>query len=222
MDLFDLIGPVMIGPSSSHTAGAARIGLTARMLLGEKIVRAEIGLHGSFAKTYRGHGTDRAIVGGLLGMPVDDERLRDSLQIAREWGLAYSFHSINIRGAHPNTVSLTIIGDTGAMLSMEAASVGGGNIEVHRLNGLQVNFTGKENTLIIRHADIPGAIANVTGVLARQGLNIANMQGYRREAGGDAMIVTELDGIPEEKTLEDIRALPCVQGVTFMRRRSAV
>lgn len=220
MDLFDLIGPVMIGPSSSHTAGAARIGLTARMLLGEKIMRAEIGLHGSFAKTYRGHGTDRAIVGGLLGMPVDDERLRDSLQIAREWGLAYFFRIINIRGAHPNTVQLQITGESGAMLTMEAASVGGGNIEVHQLDGLRVNFTGKENTLIIRHIDIPGAIANVTGVLAKQGLNIANMQGYRREAGGAAMIVIELDGIPQQDTLERIRELPCVQGVTFMPRRS--
>lgn len=220
MDLFDLIGPVMIGPSSSHTAGAARIGLTARMLLGEKIVRADIGLHGSFSKTYHGHGTDRAIVGGLLGMPVDDERLRDSLQIAREWGLAYSFSNVNIRGAHPNTVRLTITGKSGAMLTMEAASVGGGNIEVHRIDGLQVNFTGKENTMIIRHVDITGAIANVTGIVARKGVNIANMQGYRREAGGDAMIVLELDGVADEQTIEEIRQLPCVQGVTFMRRRS--
>lgn len=220
MDLFDLIGPVMIGPSSSHTAGAARIGLTARMLLGEKIVRADIGLHGSFSKTYHGHGTDRAIVGGLLGMPVDDERLRDSLQIAREWGLAYSFSSVNIRGAHPNTVRLTITGKSGAMLTMEAASVGGGNIEVHRIDGLQVNFTGKENTMIIRHVDITGAIANVTGIVARKGVNIANMQGYRREAGGDAMIVLELDGVADEQTIAEIRQLPCVQGVTFMRRRS--
>jgi len=220
MDLFDLIGPVMIGPSSSHTAGAARIGLTARLLLGEWIVRADIGLHGSFAKTYHGHGTDRAIVGGLLGMPVDDERLRDSLKIARESGLAYNFHIINIRGAHPNTVSLTITGKSGRVLTMEAASVGGGNIEIHRLDGLNVNFTGKEDTLIIRHIDVRGAIANVTGVLAGQGLNIANMQGYRREAGGDAMIVIELDGVPEDTTLDEIRALPCVQGATFMRRRS--
>lgn len=220
MDLFDLIGPVMIGPSSSHTAGAARIGLTARMLIGEKIMRADIGLHGSFAKTYQGHGTDRAIIGGLLGMPVDDARLRDSLQIAREWGLAYFFHPINIRGAHPNTVRLSITGESGAMLTMEAASVGGGNIEVHQLDGLKVNFNGKENTMIIRHVDIQGAIANVTGIVAGHGLNIANMQGYRRVAGGDAMIVIELDGEPDGETLELIRALPCVQGVTFMRRRS--
>ena len=220
MDLFDLIGPVMIGPSSSHTAGAARIGLTGRLLLGEWIVRADIGLHGSFAKTYHGHGTDRAIVGGLLGMPVDDERLRDSLQIARDSGLAYNFHIVNIRGAHPNTVQLTITGKSGRVLTMEAASVGGGNIEIHRLDGLQVNFNGKENTLIIRHLDTPGAIANVTGLLAKAGLNIANLQAYRREQGGDAMIVMELDGIPEEDSVEAIRELPCVQGVTFMKRRS--
>lgn len=219
MDLFDLIGPVMIGPSSSHTAGAARIGLTARLLLGEYIVRAEIGLHGSFAKTYHGHGTDRAIVGGLLGMPVDDERLRDSLAIARESGLSVHFHSINIRGAHPNTVRVTITGASGRILAMEAASVGGGNIEVHRLDGLSVNFNGKENTLIIRHLDTKGAIARVTGVLASHGLNIANMQGYRRQAGGDAMIVLELDGIPEEETIEEIRQIRDVQGVTFMKRR---
>lgn len=222
MDLFDLIGPVMIGPSSSHTAGAARIGLTARLLLGEYIVRADIGLHGSFAKTYHGHGTDRAIVGGLLGMAVDDERLRNSLELARSCGLNVYFHSINIRGAHPNTVRLTITGSSGAMLTMEAASVGGGNIEVHRLDGLQVNFTGKENTLIIRHLDTPGAIAKVTGELAQRGLNIANMQGYRRQAGGDAMMIMELDGIPEEEVIQRIRELPDVQGVTFMQRRSDV
>lgn len=220
MDLFDLIGPVMIGPSSSHTAGAARIGLTARMLLGEFIVRADVGLHGSFAKTYHGHGTDRAIVGGLLGMAVDDERLRDSLAIARDSGLSVYFHSINIRGAHPNTVRVTITGSSGAMLTMEAASVGGGNIEVHRIDGLRVNFNGKENTLIIRHMDTPGAIARVTGVLAQRGLNIANMQGYRRQAGGDAMIVLELDGIPEEDVIQQIREIQYVQGVTFMKRRS--
>ncbi len=222
MDLFDLIGPVMIGPSSSHTAGAARIGLTARMLIGEKIIRAEIGLHGSFAKTYHGHGTDRAIVGGLLGMPVDDERLRESLDIARQWGLSFHFQTINIRGAHPNTVRLTITGSTGRMLTMEAASVGGGNIEVHLLDGLRVNFTGKENTLIIRHMDTPGAIARVTGVLAQRGINIATMQAYRRQAGGDAMIVLELDGIPEEETVQTIRELADVQGCTFLRRRSDV
>lgn len=220
MDLFDLIGPVMIGPSSSHTAGAARIGLTARMLLGEDVIRAEVGLHGSFSKTYHGHGTDRAIIGGLLGMAVDDERLRESPEIAREMGLSVHFSSVNIRGAHPNTVRLTITGRSGAMLTMEAASVGGGNIEVHQLDGLRVSFTGKENTMIIRHLDTPGAIAKVTGVIAQRRLNIANMQSYRRQIGGDAIMVFELDGVPEEDAISMIREMPDVQGVTFMRKRS--
>ncbi len=219
MDLFDLIGPVMIGPSSSHTAGAARIGLTARMLLGEDITRAEIGLHGSFAKTYRGHGTDRALVGGLMGMNVDDERLRDSLTIARDAGISVHFQHINIRGAHPNTVRLTVTGKSGRMLVVEAASVGGGNIEVHRIDGLGVNFTGKENTLIIRHMDVTGAIAAVTGALARNHLNIANVQGYRRQQGGDAMIVMELDGAPDQQTLDEINGLSGVLGSTFLARR---
>lgn len=220
MDLFDLIGPVMIGPSSSHTAGAARIGLTARMLLGEELTRAEIGLHGSFAKTYRGHGTDRALVGGLMGMQVDDERLRDSMTIAREAGLSVHFQHMVIRGAHPNTVRLTVTGVSGRMLVVEAASVGGGNIEVHKIDGLGVNFTGKENTMIIRHMDVTGAIASITGALARKNVNIANMQGYRRQQGGDAMIVMELDGVPDDEAMETIRGLPGVQGVTFLARRS--
>ena len=222
MDLFDLIGPVMIGPSSSHTAGAARIGLTARRLMGEELTRADIGLHGSFAKTYRGHGTDRALVGGLMGMDVDDERLRDSLTFARDAGMVIHFQHLNIRGAHPNTVRLTVTGVSGRVLEVEAASVGGGNIEVHKIDGLGVNFTGKENTIIIRHMDIPGAIAAVTGALARKNVNIANVQGYRRQQGGDAMIVMELDGVPDQEVLDTINSLPGVQGSTFLARRSDV
>ncbi len=219
MDLFDLIGPVMIGPSSSHTAGAARIGLTARMLLGEEAARAEIGLHGSFAKTYHGHGTDRALVGGLMGMSVDDPRLRDSLTLARERGLTVLFSPVSIRGAHPNTVRMTITGVTGRMLTLEAASVGGGNIEIRKLDGLNVDFTGKENTLIIHHTDAPGVIAAVTGVLAQVRLNIATMQVYRRRAGADAMMVLELDGAPEEALLDELRGLPEIQSATFLKRR---
>ena len=222
MDLFDLIGPVMIGPSSSHTAGAARIGLTARRLMGEDLIRADIGLHGSFAKTYRGHGTDRALVGGLMGMDVEDERLRDSLAIARDAGLVIHFQHMNIRGAHPNTVRLTVTGVSGRVLEVEAASVGGGNIEVHKIDGLGVNFTGKENTIIIRRMDTPGAIAAVTGALARKNVNIANVQGYRRQQGGDAMIVMELDGVPDQEVLDTINSLPGVQGSTFLARRSDV
>lgn len=219
MDLFDLIGPVMIGPSSSHTAGAARIGLTAYSLLGERVVKADVGLHGSFAKTYRGHGTDRAIVGGLLGMHVDDPRLRDSLEIARQQGMDVRFEQVNLRGAHPNTVRLHVTGERGATLTLEAASVGGGNIEIHRINGLNVNFTGKADTMIIHHIDMPGAIAAVTSTLARHRVNIANMQVYRRKLGGDAMMVLELDGAPSQADLDIIRQIPDIRSCTFLKRR---
>lgn len=219
MDLFDLIGPVMIGPSSSHTAGAARIGLTAYSLLGEKVALAVIGLHGSFAKTYRGHGTDRAIVGGLLGMHVDDVRLRESLEIAQTEGMDVQFEQVNLRGAHPNTVRLQITGVSGRKLTMEAASVGGGNIEIHAINGQQVQFTGKADTLIINHTDMPGMIAAVTTALAQRQVNIANMQVYRRKAGGDAMMVLELDGELNDEVLDTIANVTGIRNCTFLKRR---
>lgn len=221
VDLFDLIGPVMIGPSSSHTAGAARIGLTARMLLGEEVRRAEIAFHGSFAATWHGHGTDRAIVGGLMGMQVDDPRIRDSLALAHEAGMELIFSTVNIRGAHPNTVRLTVSGAGGRQLMLEAASVGGGLIEIRRLDGMHVDFTGKENTLIIHHTDAPGMIAAVTSCLAARRVNIATMQVYRRKAGADAMMVLELDSAPDEGLLADIRALAEVQSAEFVKGRDA-
>ena len=189
MDLFDLIGPVMIGPSSSHTAGAARIGLTARMLLGEEVASADIGFHGSFAHTGKGHGTDRAVIGGLLGMQVDDPRIRSALQIADEAGLKYAVSPIVLRDAHPNTVRLSLTGVTGRRLEMEAASIGGGLISVRRLDGQRVDFSGRENTLLIHHRDETGMIAAITSILAKDRLNIATMQVYREDAGADAVMV---------------------------------
>ena len=221
MNLFDLIGPVMVGPSSSHTAGAARIGLTARLLLGENVTYAHISFHGSFAKTYHGHGTDRAIVGGLMGMNVDDTRLRDSLAIAREQGMNVSFRLVTIRGAHPNTVRLDITGVSGKRLTMEAASVGGGNIEITRLDGLHVSFTGMENTLIVHHMDKPGVIAQVTGAIARMGINIAGMQVFRLEAGAEAIMVLELDGVLEDEQIQTLNGIKDVQRCTFLKRRTA-
>ena len=219
MDLFDIIGPVMIGPSSSHTAGAARIGLIARLLLGQRPVQARIGFHGSFAKTWHGHGTDRAIVGGLLGMAVDDPRLRDSLALAQKQGLSLIFSTVHLRGAHPNTVQLTLEGEHGAYLEMEAASVGGGNIDITSLGGMNVDFSGKENTLIIRHRDTPGMIALVTGALASRQMNIATMQVFRRDAGAEAIMVLELDTPLTPELLTELRQLHDVMDATFLARR---
>ncbi len=221
MDLFDLIGPVMIGPSSSHTAGAARIGLTARMLLDEDVAQADIGFHGSFAATYQGHGTDRAVVGGLMGMGVDDPRLRDSLNLAKAQGMEIRFHPVSIKGAHPNTVRLSLTGVSGKHLTMEAASVGGGLVEIRSLDGMRVDFTGKNNTLIIHHTDAPGMIAAVTSCLAQESVNIATMQVYRTRAGADAMMVLELDEAPADPVMTAIRSLPDVQSAEFLKGRDA-
>ena len=136
MDLFEIIGPVMIGPSSSHTAGAARIGRVARHLLGEPVADAHIGLHGSFAKTYRGHGTDRAVIGGLLDMDVDDVRLRDSLEIARAQRVTFSFAPVVLRDTHPNTLVIDARGRGGARLCVQGASIGGGSIRIQSIDGL--------------------------------------------------------------------------------------
>lgn len=216
MDLFDILGPVMIGPSSSHTAGAARIGRVARHLLGETPVRARIGLYGSFQKTYQGHGTDRAILGGLLDMPVDDVHLRMSRELAREAGLSYEFYPVRLKNAHPNSVLLDLKGDRGGAISVQAASVGGGNIRVQYLDGLEVGFSGACTTLVIQHTDAPGVIAHVSRLVAHDQLNIATMRVFRSEAGGRAVMALELDERPSDELMRLMRLLPLIERVTLL------
>ena len=153
MRLFDVLGPVMIGPSSSHTAGAAKIGYTAQKLLGEVPAQADIGLYGSFATTGKGHGTDRALVAGLLGLRPDDPRLPDSFALAAQRGMQFSIHPVELRSAHPNTAVLTLTSRTGRQLSLKAASVGGGRIRVTEIDGVPADFGGDSNTLIIHNED---------------------------------------------------------------------
>lgn len=216
MNLFDIIGPVMIGPSSSHTAGAARIGRISRQLLGEKPVKAIVSFHGSFEKTYRGHGTDRAVVGGLLDMTVDDERLRHSLHLAKEQGLDVTFRPVQLRDAHPNTVVVEAVGESGRRVRVQAASIGGGSIRVQYLDGMEVGFSGEKTTLIIRHTDAPGAIAMVTRLLSDAYINIATMRVFRHEVGGKACMAIELDTRPDEELLHALRALSAVRDVTLL------
>ena len=193
MRLFDVLGPVMIGPSSSHTAGAAKIGYTAQKLLGDIPVDADIGLYGSFATTGRGHGTDRALVAGLLGLRPDDPRLPDSFELAREQGMKFSIHLVELRSAHPNTAVLRLTSRTGRVLSMKAASVGGGRIRVTEIDGVPADFGGDSNTLIIHNEDTPGCIAEVTTSLALRRINIASMQVFRAGTGSYAVMVLECD-----------------------------
>lgn len=202
-NVFDILGPIMIGPSSSHTAGATRIGLIARTLLGEQPIKAEILLHGSFAKTYRGHGTDRALVAGILGMRPDDERLRNALTIAREEGLAVTFTPTEMVDAHPNTAKIILTSADGRTATLIGASVGGGNIRITSINDMAVTLNGEFFTLIVTHRDTPGAIAEVTDVLTEYNANICNFHLSRKAKGGEAVMSIEVDRIETE----DITAL---------------
>ena len=218
VSIFDVIGPVMVGPSSSHTAGAARIGRMARHLLGEQVAEAELLLYGSFLATHRGHGTDKALIAGLLDMAVDDVRLRDSFIHAEAAGLRFRFGEARLRQAHPNTVVLNLTGASGRTLSLQAASVGGGNIRVDMLNGMPVSFTGRQNTLIIPHSDQPGRIAAVTACCAQFALNIGSMQVFRDRMGGAAIMIIETDGTPAPQMLDWMRALPGINDVIFIAK----
>jgi len=216
MDLFDMIGPVMIGPSSSHTAGAARIGKLARMLLGGEPKQARIGLWGSFQKTWKGHGTDRALVGGLLGMDVDDVRLRDSLAYAKEAGLKVDFYNAKLRNAHPNTVVMELTNEAGRTLRLRAASTGGGEIVIQSVDGLETGISGHVNTLVLTYRDTPGMIAAISGEVAACRINIAAMRVSRCSAGGEAMVTLELDGVADRKLIDRLSALKDVYHVAYL------
>jgi len=215
MDIFDILGPVMVGPSSSHTAGAARIGAMARTLLGADVTDAKIHLHGSFAETGRGHGTDRALVAGLLGMKPDDLRIPNAFEEAEKAGLRYSIDEIDLRDAHPNTALLELNGANGREMTVQASSLGGGRIMVNKLDGIEVNFTGESNTLVVRNQDEYGSVAAVTSILNQLRVNVANMSVHRHKRGGDALMVIETDQHIKPKQVEFISELPGILGVTY-------
>lgn len=210
MNIFDILGPVMVGPSSSHTAGAVRIGLIARRLLGGQPATAKITLSGSFAATGTGHGTDRALIAGLLGMKPDDIRIPDSFALAVEQGLAFTFDKIELKEAHPNTAILQLSTAGGRELEVQASSLGGGRIMVNKLDGINVNFNGDSPTLIVHNLDQPGHVAEVTSMLSHKSVNIATMQLYRNHRGGYAVMVIETD---QDIPAEALRWLSRLEGV---------
>ena len=217
MNIFDILGPVMVGPSSSHTAGAVRIGCTAAALLGERVAEAKIGLHGSFAATGKGHGTDRALVAGLLGMRPDDMRIPESFEIARREQMKFEICEMQISGAHPNTAYLKIKGESGKVLEMEAASVGGGRIRISRLDGIDVSCSGDKPTLILNNVDQPRFVAGVTTLLAQNSVNIATMNLYRDKRGGNAVTVIESDQEIPEKIIQEMKMVPGLLKVTYLK-----
>ena len=218
MNLFDILGPVMVGPSSSQTEGAVRIGLITRIHLGSEPKKADIALAGSFAATGRGHGTDRALAAGLLGMQPDDIRIPDSLHLAQERGMEVHFREIQLKDAHPNTALLHVTAPDGRELELQASSLGGGRIMVNRLDGIDVNFSGESHTLIVHNLDQPGHVAEVTSMLSHKSVNIATMQLYRDKRGGYAVMVLETDQPIPEESVSWLSHLEGVIKVTYLNK----
>lgn len=209
--VFDIVGPVMIGPSSSHTAGAVRLGLMARAILGEEPVRAGIQLTGSFARTYRGHGTDKALTAGILGFMPDDVRIREALSLATSMGLELAFQKVDIPDAPPNTAVIHLTGAEGRTVKVQGASVGGGNIRITGIDRFAVDLTGELPALITIHWDQPGVMMRVTSILAEEGLNIAFMRLSRQRRGEMAMMILELDELPSRAAVTACRDLDVVE-----------
>lgn len=216
LGVFDILGPIMIGPSSSHTAGAARLGKVARAVAGDEVIKVIFYLHGSFAKTYKGHGTDRALVAGILGMEPSDKRLRDSLNIAREKGLDFSFEEVDLGDVHPNTVKFDMITKSGERREVIGSSIGGGGIKISEVNGNKVEFTGDYPTLIIAQKDVPGVVSKVTTLLYDKGINIAFMSVFRKQKGQGANMVFELDHGIDDETINKIKNIEHISRVIMI------
>ena len=212
---FDIIGPVMIGPSSSHTAGAARIGRVARTLFGKQPKKAIISLYGSFAKTYRGHGTDVAVVGGILDFDTDDERIPASLTIAEEAGMDVSFTIEDTVMDHPNTVKIRLF-DEDKELELVGISIGGGTIEITELNTFKLKLSGENPAILVVHNDVFGIISSVSTVLANHEINIGHMEVSRKEKGQMALMVIEVDQKIKRDVMKEMEGLENVSQVIRM------
>ena len=210
MNLLDIVGPVMVGPSSSHTAGAVKMGNVCRKLLAEDVSHAQIIFPGSFLATGKGHGTDRAVVAGLLGFAVDDIRIPKSFEIAPTVGMTFEISGADLGDVHPNTTKFILTGKSGKTIEVEAASVGGGQIMINKIDGLSANFSGNYPTLLVHNEDKPGFITEISSVLTKEKINIATMQVYRDRRGGNAVMVLEVD---QEVPREGIKWLEELEGI---------
>lgn len=221
MNIFDIIGPVMIGPSSSHTAGACRLGLLARGILGQRPAKAAIILHGSFAHTYKGHGTDRALIAGLMGWQPDDARIPDALRIAAEEGMDFSFTPGDLGSmAHPNSVLFRLTDEKGNTCEVVGASIGGGQIMVTNVDGFPVELTGVLPALFVPHRDEPGVIALVSTILATKQINIASMRVFREGKGETASMIIECDQAVSPAIIAHLEQLGPVKLVRFVDKVS--
>lgn len=216
VNVFDIMGPVMVGPSSSHTAGAVKIGYIAAKLMRGDIKEAKIYLHGSFLLTGKGHGTDKALIAGLLGMKPDDERIPGSFLIAKERGLEYEFAGIELRDAHPNSVLLKLTGSGGNKLEIIASSIGGGSVVINQIDGVEADITADYPTLIIKNIDKPGHVAMVTSLLGKHNINIATMRIKRDKRGGTAVMIIECDQPVPPEVIDLLSRYEGVKKVTYL------
>lgn len=214
--VFDILGPIMIGPSSSHTAGAARLGNVAASIVGGEFDKVIFYLHGSFANTYKGHGTDKALAAGVLGMKPDDERLRNSLAIAAEKGVEIEFEETDLGDCHENTVKIDFFKKNGETHSVTGSSIGGGNIMITDIDGFGVEITGMTPTLIIRQHDKKGVISSISTVLAKNDINIAVMKLKRKKRGDEATTIIEIDGDMSKEVIECLRGLDNIIEVKYI------
>ncbi|WP_282924036.1 L-serine ammonia-lyase, iron-sulfur-dependent subunit beta [Mediterraneibacter massiliensis] len=218
LSIFDVLGPNMIGPSSSHTAGAASIGRMARKMFPERIISVKFILYGSFARTYQGHGTDKALLGGILGFETDDPRIRESFRWAQEQGISYSYTADEENvPEHPNTVDIVLRGCTGKEMCVRGESIGGGKIKITRINGIHVEFTGEYSTLIVKQADKPGVAAHISQCLAARNVNIAFMRLFREKKGDIAYTVVESDEKIPESILTEMKQNPAVLEILLIQ-----
>ncbi len=216
--VFDIIGPVMIGPSSSHTAGAVRLGKIARGIAGnETPILANIYLHGSFAETYRGHGTDLALISGLLGFETDSPNIKNAFKFAAEEGLTFNFFQTDLGpDQHPNTVKISLQKKDGSEIAIIGKSVGGGNIAITELDGYEISLKGDLPTLFTKHEDIPGIIHQVSGILCDNKINIAFMKVFRKEKRLEAIMVLETDDIIPENIIKQIQDIPSILSTHYL------
>jgi len=215
--VFDILGPVMIGPSSSHTAGAARLAKMASTISGEGIEKVEFILHGSFAKTYKGHGTDRALVGGILGMDPWDIRIRNSFSHAENQKLEYSFIEGDLGDVHPNTIKFRIFKESGRIVEISGSSIGGGSIRIYEVDGQPVELNGEYPTLIISYKDQPGMLSKISTVLYESEINIAFLKVFRNIRGEKAVMVCETDSGCGRSIRQRIRELGDIYSVKEIR-----
>ncbi len=215
--VFEILGPIMVGPSSSHTAGAVNIGRAARQVLGEEPKKVEITLYGSFAQTYKGHGTDRALIAGVLGMSTSDPNIKNALDIAKKAGIKVTFNTKGEHPFHPNTAKIFLEGDE-EKAEIVGISIGGGRIIIRKIDDFEVDFSGEYHTLICAYDEELGVVAAVSSILAQQNINIAFMKVSRNEDRDKALMIVEVDQPLTEDMVISVSEMPIMNKVKYINK----